>query len=71
MEPENQRVYVYRPTPKRWIAIMIVLSLLVHVSLIGIASIWRRPVRPPVVEEEPAELIAGLRRAGGKRGQHA
>jgi len=58
MEPENQRAYVYRPTPKRWIAIMIVISLLLHVSLIGIAAIWRRPIRPPAAEEEPAELIA-------------
>jgi len=55
---ETQRSYVYRPTPKRWIAIMIVISLLLHVSLIGIAAIWRRPMRPPPVEEEPAELIA-------------
>ena len=58
MEPENQRSYVYRPTPKRWIAMMVIISLLVHVTLIGIAAIWRRPIRPPVVEEEPPELIA-------------
>ena len=37
---------------------MVIISLLVHVSLLGIAAIWRRPVKPPVVEEEPAELIA-------------
>jgi TonB family protein len=58
MEQQNQRAYVYRPTPKRWIAIMIVISLLVHVSLLGIAAIWRTGVKPPAVEEEPAELIA-------------
>jgi TonB family protein len=58
MDPQPQRGYVYRPTPKRWIAIMVVISLLVHVSLLGIASIWRTKVKPAAVEEEPAELIA-------------
>jgi outer membrane biosynthesis protein TonB len=58
MDPQPQRSYVYRPTPKRWIAIMLVLSLLVHVGLIGFAAIWRVKVKPPQTEEEPPELIA-------------
>jgi TonB family protein len=58
MESQPQRGYVYRPTPKRWIAIMVVISLLLHVSLLGIASIWRTKMKGPVVEEEPPELIA-------------
>lgn len=57
-ERKPQRYFIYRPTPKRWIAIMMVLSLLIHMSFLGIASIWRTRVKPVEKEEEPPELIA-------------
>ncbi len=53
-----QRYYIYRPTPKRWIAIMLVLSLLIHAGFLGVAAIWRTRIKPPPKEEEPPELIA-------------
>ena len=57
-ERKPQRYFIYRPTPKRWIAIMLVLSLLIHASFLGIAAIWRTRIRPAAKEEEPPELIA-------------
>ena len=57
-ETEHRRYFVYRPTPKAWVAIMLALSLLIHVSFLGIAAIWRTRNLPPAKDDEPPELIA-------------
>ena len=60
-ETEHRRYFVYRPTPKAWVAIMLALSLLIHVSFLGIAAIWRTRNLPPAKDDEPPELIAAPR----------